>query len=437
MKFRIIIKTVLPFYLLVISVSFLPFLLIVAAVVRILRFQHPQKPRFVWGSTPILNNSYWARAMKLAGFKSETLTSDFYRTINKRGDWDYVLSEQYPYLPYGIQEHVGFLISMFNYDVYVISCDGFFVGDMPLAFLQAQILKFAKKKIVLIPYGSDAYVYRRISSSSLAHALNISYPAASRLQTKISSRVDYWVKHADVVIPGFMFPDGLARSDVLIPSQLMIDADMWRPSSRNNDSDGSSMAVVIAHAPNHRGFKGTEFVLDAIQQLLAEGLNVELKLLEGLQNDELRDILSTEVDILVEQLIFCGHGLNGLEGMASGIPVVSNLEDDSYTLPFRRWSYLDECPLVSASPETLVDTLRILIKDADLRKNIGIASRAYVEKYHGLDSAQYLFVNIIDYLYGGGVDLSSLYHPLLSSYSLRSPKISPPLFNNKIIENRV
>ena len=140
----------------------------------------------------------------------------------------------------------------------------------------------------------------------------------------------------------------------------------------------------------------------------------------------------SDVDILIEQLIF-GHGLNAVEGMACGLPTISNLEDETYILPLRRWSYFDECPLVSASPENLVDVLRKLITRPELRHQIGRASREYVEKYHGLDSAQYMFSNVIDYLYGKKESLINLYHPLLGEYPNRSPKIQHPLVKNNII----
>jgi hypothetical protein len=88
---------------------------------------------------------------------------------------------------------------------------------------------------------------------------------------------------------------------------------------------------------------------------------------------------------------FTGHGSSGLEGMASGITTIAKLEDEAYTLQMRRWSFLDECPLVSATPENITDVLRELVTNPKLRKEPGCAGREYVEKYHGLDSAQYLF----------------------------------------------
>lgn len=424
-----------PVYSLV-SLLFLLVLFAAACIVRFLSKNKPNKPRLVWGSTPIINNSYWSRAMRSCGYTSNTFTTDFYSIINCREDWDFILSEKYSWISehLRLKQYLAFLEALFKYDVFFISFNGFLLGNTPLRFFQACLLKIARKKAVLIPYGSDSYVYSRVRSIPVVHGLLMSYPAASRIQKRIAKNVDYWVEHADVVIPGLMGPDGFGRWDVLTPSPLIVNTEMWKPSQKLSASVGSEDAVVIVHAPNHRGFKGTEFVIEAVKQLKMEGLNIELRLLEKLQNTEVRRILTEEADILVEQLIFTGHGLNGLEGMACALPTISNLEDESYTLPMRRWSYFGECPLVSATPENLTDVLRKLVTRPQLRHELGKAGRAYVEKYHGYDSAHYLFSNVIDYIYGRKESLINLYHPLLGEYPNRSPKIQHPLVNNRIID---
>ena len=120
--------------------------------------------------------------------------------------------------------------------------------------------------------------------------------------------------------------------------------------------------------------------------------------------------------------------------MAAGIPTISNLEDETYTLPMRRWSFFDECPLVSATPENITDVLRKLITNPNLRSELGRAGREYVEKYHGLDSAQYLFENVFDYIHGKKDSIINLYHPILGEYPNRSPKIKHPLVNSRIVD---
>jgi len=230
--------------------------------------------------------------------------------------------------------------------------------------------------------------------------------------------------------------DGFGRWNLLVASQLHIDLAEWRPSRRQSPADGLNGTVFVAHAPNHRGFKGTEFVFEAVQKLQEEGLKVELILIEKKQNLEVKDILENQTDILLEQILFTGHALNGLEGLASGLPVICNLEDDSLLRPFRRWSYFSECPIVSASPETVTDVLRKLVTRPELRHQLGRAGREYAEKYHGLDSAQYMFGAVIDYLYGrmDAHTLLNLYNPRTSEYCKRRPKVEHPLVDNRIVD---
>ncbi len=391
----------------------------------------PVRPRLVWGSTPIINNKYWAAALREKGYASETFTLDFYTSINKREDWGRILSEEYPVVPHPLKPYFAFLDGIRKYDVFFLSFDGFFLKDTPVEWLQAVWIKWAGKKTVMLPYGSDSYVYRNIRSTSLIHGLMMSYPLASHSQDEIEKRVRYWTKHSDFQFSGIMGPDGFGRWDVLAPTILYLDLDLWKASARKSQADGITESVTIVHAPNHRGFKGSEFILEAVSQLQNEGLKIKLILLEKLQNSEVKRILEEEADILVEQLIATGHGMNGLEGLASGLPVISNLEDESYMLPFRRWSYFDECPLVSASPENIKEVLRKLVTQPKLRNTLGSAGRAYVEKYHGLDSCQFVFEEILAQLKGERESLINLFHPILGDYNKRKPKVLHPLVNNR------
>jgi len=205
-------------------------------------------------------------------------------------------------------------------------------------------------------------------------------------------------------------------------------------SDRINPSDGVSGTVVVAHFPNHRGFKGTEFVLEAIRCLRDEGLNVELLLLEGVSNAGVKYALQNDVDILVEQLVFTGHSLSALEGMASGVPVISNLEDGSYIDVFRRYSYFNECPVVSASPENVADVLRQLILNPSLRGVLGGAGRKYVERYHSVPVAQRLFSEIVSHLNGERGGLFNYFNPHCGEFEFSGGLLKPPLVKNRLTD---
>jgi hypothetical protein len=392
-----------------------------------------KQPSLVWGCTPLANNIYWSQAMKMAGFESETFMTGFYEIIHKRSDWDHIISEKYLNVPAPYKPYYAMIESLMKYDVFFISFDGYFLGNTPYWRRESIIFRLARKKVVVIPYGGDAYVYRRIRSSSLLHGLLSSYPMAARIQEQKAQRLDHWNEHADFVISGIMGMDGFGRWDVLSPSSLSIDTERWRKSKRRSHADGRTNTVYLAHAPNHRGFKGTEFVIEIIDELKKDGYMVELILIEKMLNEDLKKKFEFEVDILVEQIIFTGYALNGIEGMASGLCVISNMEDETYMTPQRRWSFLSECPVVSGSPETLKEVLILLITQPALRHELGDAGRMYAEKYHSLTTSQYFFGEILKFIYGKRPPLTNLFHPLLGEYTSAIPKIKHPLENNKIV----
>lgn len=391
------------------------FINVFAIKFRVINFKNP---RLVWGSTPIHNFALWARAMKAGGYESQTFTHMHF-SMHERKDWDIILEEEYRNIPYYFAIHLAFVRSLWKYDVFFMPANGFFLGfnssiEHPniLRRLHGRLLKIAKKKIVLMPYGTDAYVYRRVHSHLLSHGLQTSYPVPSRNQKQIAKDVDFWTDIADVVIPGFMAPDGIGRWDVITPSPLIVDMNFWKPSSRVNLSVGLSETVVVGHAPNHRGFKGTEFVVNAVKQLQKEGLKVDLLLIEGRSLEEVQCLFSTKIDILVEQLLFFGHGLNGLEGMASSIPVISNLEDSEFKELLDKYTFFSDCPIVSSNPQKIISTLRGLVSDSERRRELGSKGRLYVERWHSESAAQYLFKNVFKYLEGDSFALKNLYHPL-------------------------
>ena len=112
----------------------------------------------------------------------------------------------------------------------------------------------------------------------------------------------------------------------------------------------------MVHAPNHRAIKGTAHLEQAVDELRDEGLLVNLQILEGRPNAEVRAAVLAS-DIVADQFLF-GYGLFATEGLAAGKPVLSNMNH----LPerFRDTEQMRACPIVSSSPETLKDDLRRL-----------------------------------------------------------------------------
>lgn len=413
--------------------------LVVAAFLPLFLFAAlwPRRRRLllIWGSAPIKTNRYWSHAMREAGHDSLTVVTHVY-SINSRTDFDKLFEEFTPkWLPrsarFGLGACIAFLFVLRKASILYTSYWGFALGMSVFWPLEGLLLCLAGVKVVVMPFGGDAYLYSQVVDTSLRYGLLASYPNLSRTEAATQAKVTYWNRRADVVIAGLMI-DGLGRWDVTANQYFVVDTEEWRCKMHYSDHDGSNGPVVILHTPNHRGFKGTEFVEAAVAQLVADGLQVELVLLEGVPNEQVRTVMAS-VDILAEQFIATGYALNGIEGLASGLPVMANLEHEAYTRVFRRYGFLNECPILSTSPETLVRNLRVLVENPQLRRTLGQAGRAFAEKYHSYAMAQYLFGSIQDkLLYGKDIDLINLFHPLKSEYNRRTPIIAHPLVDNRL-----
>lgn len=410
-------KFIVDFFL---SLIFLPIFIFLSFITKQKR-NKKYKPRLVFGHTPLINNKYWSKSLQEIGFKSRTLMRTFYN-INKKEDFDIYFDDfnftKIKFLDLIIRPYFIFIYVLCNFDIIHISFDGgFLFNNIYLKYLEPYIYKFANIKLIVIPYGKDAYIYSRIIDQSIKHTLLINYPQNGRDEKKIKKQVEFFIQKSDFVMGGLMTLDGFSRWDILPVNFIIIDEKNWRFIENNSKNNGINGFVSIVHTPNHRGCKGTEFLIQAVEDLKKEGLKIELKLLEKVSNDKVKEIIQNS-DILAEQFIFIGYALSAIEGMATGLPVLSNITDERYTTLFKRYSYLNECPIVPTSPENLKENLRKLITNPELRHELGKKGREYVEKYHSYTTAQLMFLRIYDKIwYKKDIDLINYFHPIIGKYN--------------------
>jgi hypothetical protein len=369
--------------------------------------------KIVFGSTALINNFYWNDALKRAGFSSKTIMFNSKTHITKDIKWDITVSlnkSENEYLnfflqiPNGLKAIYMFFKCITKFDIFILSFDGFLIGKIPVVWRwQSFLFKILKKKVVLIPYGGDFYVYKDILSEEMRQGLQSSYPMSNKKQKRIAQRVDYWKKHADMVIPGFAYAD-IYRPDELktcrnifldTPSPLIIDEESWF-SERPPLTQGQ--VVEIAHMPNHRGFKGTDKILEVIQELISEGFNIKFHLIEKLPNEEVKLLLKTKIHILIDQIYFIGYALNSIEGMMSSCVVMANISDNRYTSLYVS-TYLDECPIININKSNLKHELISIIQDHPRINELSKLSRDYVEKFHSYRYFAIIFEDILLSLY--------------------------------------
>jgi glycosyltransferase involved in cell wall biosynthesis len=210
--------------------------------------------------------------------------------------------------------------------------------------IQFPLLRALRKKSVFHYLGSDI---RGKSPDELAYG--------KRANAEIVGSYDAqrWVPEAHVIPPGLD----------LRPFTPVPPSDNPRP--------------LVVHAPSHREKKGTAQVIAALEQL-----PVELDIVEGVHHEEARERYR-RADIVVDQLQAGWHGIFALEAMALGKPVVTYLKPDVVERAER--AYGTKVPIVSATKDTLVEALRPLVESPARRREVGAASRAYVERVHDID----------------------------------------------------
>jgi glycosyltransferase involved in cell wall biosynthesis len=395
-----------------------------------------RRASLVWGPVPIINNKYWSRALREGGRESVTLVSEVY-AINRREDFDLLFDDLLPgwvkpsVVRRAVVRYVAACWVLRRARVVHMPFSGGPLGTTPLWRLESFLLRAAGTRSVVLPYGADVYAYSHVVDPVQRHGLLLSYPQAGRTEGHISERIDYWCSHADTVVMGFTL-DGVGRWDVPVGNMVTLNLEEWSAPPERSAHDGAGGVVRILHTPNHRGVKGTEFLIKAVDDLRAQGLQVELVLAEQRTNDQVRELMQ-QTDILADQLLLSGYGLAAIEGMAVGLPVICNLEDRRATRLFRLYSFLGDCPVVSSTPETVTETLRTLVTRPELRRRLGAAGRVYVERYHSYEAARYLFGAIYSRIVDGAdVDLMNLFHPLKSDYMRQAPRIDHGLIEHHL-----
>ena len=131
---------------------------------------------------------------------------------------------------------------------------------------------------------------------------------------------------------------------------------------------------LIVHAPSRRATKGTEFVLRGLEELERRGAWFEFRLVENVPHAELAEIYE-QADVIVDNLLLGDCEVSSLEAMALGKPVVTRIRDQV------RAAHPD-LPVVSADPDSFVDAIEPVVREASLRATLGEKGRAYVERNH-------------------------------------------------------
>jgi glycosyltransferase involved in cell wall biosynthesis len=236
--------------------------------------------------------------------------------------------------------------------------------------LDVKLLQKRNKPFVIEFWGSDIRLYE-LEKKRNPYFIGDN---ATNQERKIN-RLKFWSDFTDEVI----FPDHSA--DIFLKPyfkkihvvEVIVDTKLYSPEFPSPENKNPK----IIHAPSIKATKGTEFITAAIEKLRKMGLNFEYIEVAGVPHQKAIQMYS-EADIVVDQLRIGSHGAFACEAMALGKPVICYIHDELVD------TFPEGFPIVNANPDTIAAVLEELICSPEKRHELGIKSRAYVEKVHDI-----------------------------------------------------
>jgi glycosyltransferase involved in cell wall biosynthesis len=268
-----------------------------------------------------------------------------------------------------------FLWALRNFDIVVLSPARSLLRETPLAYHELQLLRKARRKVVVLPHGSEVRLPSRSRDLLFKHALSIEQPAYARAERTRLRDLEYVLGYADVIVSGADWVDSMPWWDRLSALPYAVDVDEWRPDA----SERLAGAPLVLHVRDGEP-RGTEFLVRA-----CDAVAVELRIADAPNEDERRRLIA-EADVIAEQFVSGWYGPLAVEAMSMQKPVLSYLRDDLREL-YVLFSFAEKCPVVSAAPEEVEEQLRALASDPARRAELGKRGREYVREHHSVEAA--------------------------------------------------
>ena len=373
-------------YLLMDIVLFVP-LVVLTALSRLA----PRPFHVGLGPLPSVNNRHHKQCLERFGYRSETFV---YHTWYLTSDFDIQFQN---YVPRAFGPYVSYVFCLFRYKcLYTYFTGGPLGFTTLLARCEPFLFQLAGIKTVIMPFGADVHELTRSQNRLMIDGYSRDYPGFRHSRVRTAALIDVWTHGASHIISGCDWVDFMYFWDTLMLAHFAIDTDALSVESEVRGAPDEPCAPLrLLHASNHRNLKGTAQIIRAVDELRAEGVSVELSIIEAVPNAQMPEHIQA-ADVVIDQLVIGWYAMFALESMAMGKPVVCHIRPDLHE--FYTGAGLlepDELPLIDTSVLNLKETLRHLasLPRRELRE-IGLRSRAFVEKHHSITAVGQVFHRI-------------------------------------------
>lgn len=348
-----------------------------------------------WGVTPIINLGTMRSADRRLDIFAESFCYQPYHTTSA---FDVVLVKQYEWaLKNDVIAYswLTFVWAMLRYDVFhtyydrgiLLPVGGYGSPNYGINIEEMRLMHLAGKRLYCLAYGADNRTRARTKASGdYNFCMHCTTPGRycicdDEQAEKMFAVID---QYTTANLASGLSIDYVPNSYEL--HYLVVDTDAIAPSDLSMDT---AKPLLVLHAPNHPHFKGSHYLIDAVRELRAEGVPIELKLVGGVPQTQVEAEMRA-ADVVADQFIGGFYGQTAIEAMALGRPVMCYIQDTS------RAAAPDELPIINCRPDSLKDALRRLVADRDALPALGQMSRRYVERYHSLPALTHRLRKLYD-----------------------------------------
>jgi glycosyltransferase involved in cell wall biosynthesis len=369
---------------LVVDVLMVPLLLVGALLSRVSK----RSIDVGLGPEPLINNCYHKKALVLYGYSAETFVDHVYFITN---DFD-VRMDRLPRFMRALGAYLLFFRAIFRYRALYLYFNGGPLFSRPITWrLEPVLYKIAGVKTMLMPYGGDVQDMTRSPNLLFRAAMASDYPQHGRRRRRVASQIDNWSRWASHIVSGVEWVDYMSTWDTLMLGHFSIDIGDGGNADATVPEGGP---LRIFHAPNHRSIKGTDYLVKAVEELKAEGVDLELAMLQKVPNEQVREAIRT-ADLIADQFVVGWYAMFALEAMSSGKPVLCYLRSDLVELYTAEGLIeRDEIPLINCDIFTVKDTIRHFAEHREELPGIGRRGVDFVRKHHSLEAVGAVFDRI-------------------------------------------
>jgi hypothetical protein len=334
--------------------------------------------RTLWASTPILTLPILARCDRLLGFQSSSLVFNTYY-VTRSFDINLILLEGALRLTrsrwcLSVFRHFVFAWALLRFDIFHYFYDrGLLLseGRYGINSEEIELLNKAGKRLYTYAYGAD------VRSREITQGLG-----SPNLCQECPQPGKYCVCTTEMLDSSLKPLAGRATAQIAMGDMVAYvpgcrDMHYWPIDVERLAATPVAFRVGdtlrVAHAPNHGHFKGTRFLVEAIERLVGEGEKIELVSVQGVSNRKVIELFRGS-HLVADQFVAGFHGYTALEAMALGRPVLCFLRNDQMMIDPAA------CPIINTRPEEIYRVLKKCLHGEIDLNGAGQDGRRYVEQ---------------------------------------------------------